>query len=40
MKKQQYTNMLEVVLRYPDKTQEFSLQAKTINSSAVSFQGF
>ena len=41
MEKQQYINILEtVVLRSPDKTQEFSLLVKTINSSAVSFQGF
>ena len=41
MRKQQYIIILEaVVLRSPDKIQEFSLQLKTINTSAVSFQGF
>ena len=41
MKKQQCINILEaVVLKSPDKTQKFSVQVKTINSSAVSFQKF
>ena len=41
MKKQYYINILEaVVLRSLDKTQECSLQVKTINSPAASFQVF